>query len=224
MTRNDSAFKYAATQAVGCCGDSHWRGRFCPYHQGVEDGYDAAIESVLKSTAADVASRRRLEPPTITDDDWTPPTEATPGDTTPTPDNTSNPTITAITVGAQVVYSVHDEPDYERTYDEDEQITIRKGDLRAVLDVATMSMDFGSGFLDNEQVEALRKLAAIIGLDPIIATPFNFVCQYRNRHTWKFYPKGYDNNYHKQDTWFCDVCHHYTYEDPLSAEQPPLLV
>src|SRR4051812_40075222 len=82
-------------------------------------------------------------------------------------------------------YTVTSESDYERTYDEDEVIQIRKGDVRAVLDVATMSMDFRSGFLDNEQVEALRKAATILGIDPIVVTPSNFVCQYTGQHVWQ---------------------------------------
>lgn len=81
-------------------------------------------------------------------------------------------------------YTVTDEPDYARTYDEDTDVTIRRGDLRALLDVATGSMDFGSGFLDNEQVEALRKVASVLGVDPIIVTPSNFVCQYGGKHQW----------------------------------------
>lgn len=82
-------------------------------------------------------------------------------------------------------YTVENEPDYARTYDEDEPVTIRRGDLRALLDVATGSMDFGSGFLDNEQVEALRKVASVLGVDPIIVTPSNFVCQYGGEHQWR---------------------------------------
>ena len=26
----------------GCCANDSWRGRFCEYHQGLADGYDAA--------------------------------------------------------------------------------------------------------------------------------------------------------------------------------------
>lgn len=71
-------------------------------------------------------------------------------------------------------FSVHDQPDFARVYDEDDDVTVRRGDLRAILDVATQSMDFGSGFLDNEQVEVLRGIAVLLGLDPVVATPFNF--------------------------------------------------
>jgi hypothetical protein len=108
-------------------------------------------------------------------------------------------------------FSVHDQEDFERTYDEDETVAVRKGDLRAVLDVATMSMDFGSGFLDNEQVEALRKLASIIGLDPIVATPSNFVCQYRGEHQWQWHPGG---GLAGRSHWYCSLCRHTDMERP----------
>jgi hypothetical protein len=29
-----------------CCGNAEWRGHFCQYHQGFEDGYDAALLAV----------------------------------------------------------------------------------------------------------------------------------------------------------------------------------
>lgn len=83
-------------------------------------------------------------------------------------------------------YTVRDEDGFVPTYDEDETVTIRKGDLRAVLDVATGSMDFGSGFLDNEQTEALRKAASILGIDPLVVTPAAFACQYGAPHDWQW--------------------------------------
>jgi hypothetical protein len=47
-------------------------------------------------------------------------------------------------------YSVHNEPDFARVYDDDEQVLVRRGDLQALLNLATGSMDFGSGFWDHE--------------------------------------------------------------------------
>lgn len=84
-----------------------------------------------------------------------------------------------------LTYSVYEEEDFERVYDEDDELTVRKGDLRALLDVATSSMDFGSGFLDNEQVEVLRKIAEVLDVDPTIVTPHNFVCVYNGKHSWQ---------------------------------------
>ena len=111
-------------------------------------------------------------------------------------------------------FSVHDQDDFARTYDEDEKVSVRKGDLRAVLDVATMSMDFGSGFLDNEQVESLRKLADIIGIDPLLATPSNFVCQYRGEHQWRWNPNA---TFGGRPHWYCSLCRHFDMERPPPA-------
>lgn len=75
-------------------------------------------------------------------------------------------------------YSVHSEPDFAPTYEDEGEVTIRKADLRALLDVATGSQDYGSGFLDNEQVETLRRVAPLLGIEPNTVTPRNFVCRY----------------------------------------------
>lgn len=75
-------------------------------------------------------------------------------------------------------FSVHGQPDFAPVYDEDDLVTIRRGDLRALLDLATGSLDFGSGFWDNEQTEAARKCAVVCGLDPIKVTPRNFLTTY----------------------------------------------
>ena len=116
-----------------------------------------------------------------------------------------------------MTFSVHDQEGFERVYDEDEEVSIRKGDLRAVLDVATMSMDFASGFLDNEQVEALRKIAEIIGINPLVATPSNFVCQYSTGHQWQQQP-GNTKYARGPDYWMCITCRHMSLTDPTWAE------
>jgi hypothetical protein len=53
---------------------------------------------------------------------------------------------------------------------------------RIVFDAAVHSMDFGSGFLDDEEVAALRRAAVILGADPDSATPDKFICKYRGHH------------------------------------------
>lgn len=55
---------------------------------------------------------------------------------------------------------------------------------QTVFDIAVNSLDFGSGFLDTEGVEALRAYAEIIGVDPRVATPENFICTYYPPHEW----------------------------------------
>lgn len=52
-------------------------------------------------------------------------------------------------------------------------LTIRTPDLQAIFDICIYSMDFGSGFLDGEDVPALRRIAEALGVDPMQATPDN---------------------------------------------------
>lgn len=68
---------------------------------------------------------------------------------------------------------------------EDEQITLPKPLLQAVFDIAIGSMDFGSGFLDDEEQEHLRALAVALGVDPMVATQRNYLCKYRGSHEWR---------------------------------------
>jgi hypothetical protein len=65
-----------------------------------------------------------------------------------------------------------------------ETVTIDKVLLQAVFDVAVGSMDFGSGFLCDEDVEHLRAAAVVLGVDPLVGTPTNFVCKYTGEHKW----------------------------------------
>jgi hemin uptake protein HemP len=60
----------------------------------------------------------------------------------------------------------------------DQQITISLETAQRVFDALVSSMDFGSGFLDSDDVKALRALAVAIGVDPNTATPSEFVSQY----------------------------------------------
>ena len=55
---------------------------------------------------------------------------------------------------------------------------------QVVFDVAVGSLDFGSGFLDNDEITALRAFAEAIGVDPAKATPSNFVCVFDPPHQW----------------------------------------
>ena len=50
--------------------------------------------------------------------------------------------------------------------------------LRVVFDVAVRSDDP----IDDAEVAALREVAVILGLDPAVATPAEFTCQYRGHH------------------------------------------
>jgi hypothetical protein len=58
---------------------------------------------------------------------------------------------------------------------------------RVVFDTAVHSMDFGSGFLDDAEVEALRAAARLLGVDPWLSTPERFRCKYRGHHAAEVY-------------------------------------
>lgn len=42
----DLAYEAAKQSAIrmDCCANDAWRGHFCSYHQGVEDGYDLRLQ------------------------------------------------------------------------------------------------------------------------------------------------------------------------------------
>lgn len=52
-------------------------------------------------------------------------------------------------------------------------------DIIKLLDIVSCSMDFGSGFLDNEEVAVIRRIAADHGLDPEDFTPSNMTHHYK---------------------------------------------
>lgn len=55
-----------------------------------------------------------------------------------------------------------------------ETIAVPKALLQMVFDTAVGSMDFGSGFLGDDEVYALRDVAVLLGVDPMDATPSNY--------------------------------------------------
>lgn len=56
--------------------------------------------------------------------------------------------------------------------------TIPTEHLRAVFDIAVHSLDFGSGFLDTDEVNHLRAVAESLGVDPLEGTPREFKSTY----------------------------------------------
>lgn len=59
-----------------------------------------------------------------------------------------------------------------------DEIKLPREAAQCVFDALCNSMDFGSGFLDTEDVDALRTLAEAIGVDPAVGTPDSFKSQY----------------------------------------------
>jgi hypothetical protein len=56
--------------------------------------------------------------------------------------------------------------------------------IRHLLDLATESLDYGSGFMDNDDVETLRAAAVRVGVDPWTVTPDNHKPNYCPGHDW----------------------------------------
>lgn len=68
---------------------------------------------------------------------------------------------------------------------------IETEDLKALFDLAVSSMDFGSGFLDSDEVSMLRRVAVTIGVDPWVATPHLFRSQFPHPYEEKEWYVGY---------------------------------
>lgn len=67
-------------------------------------------------------------------------------------------------------------------------ITLPLDEARKVFDTAVGSMNFASGFLDNDEVDALRAFAVRLGLDPMDATPHVFSHSYPHPFVAGYYP------------------------------------
>lgn len=58
-------------------------------------------------------------------------------------------------------------------------VVIAEEDLKTIFDLAVNSLDFGSGFWDQPEVDVARRLAEILGLDPFgVATPREMKANY----------------------------------------------
>lgn len=68
-----------------------------------------------------------------------------------------------------------------------ETIAVPKALLQILFDTATGSMDFGSGFLGDDEVTALRQTADLLGVDPMLGTPE----EYRKRIEHDYAGTGY---------------------------------
>lgn len=64
--------------------------------------------------------------------------------------------------------------------------------VRHLFDLVVGSMDFGSGFLDDEDIDLLRTIAVRLGVDPDTATPRDWKHKYP--HAYQA-PAGADGYY-----------------------------
>lgn len=75
----------------------------------------------------------------------------------------------------------HDPLDGCETWLSADETVVKTEHLQILFDALVQSMDFGSGFLDTEEVEALRAIAEDLGVDPMVATPSAFKAQYARK-------------------------------------------
>jgi hypothetical protein len=92
--------------------------------------------------------------------------------------------------------------------------------IRHLLDLATESLDYGSGFMDNDDVETLRAAAVRVGVDPWTVTPDNHKPNYCPGHEWSEWQEA---GFSYFITWSkeyrrCAVCEKTEYSKP---EPPP---
>lgn len=78
-----------------------------------------------------------------------------------------------------------------------EQTLVPTEVLRALFDCAVGSMNFASGFWDNEETAAARAVAVLLGVDPWAATP---------REHGVNYPHPFDTYYPGADWADCRRC------------------
>lgn len=57
-------------------------------------------------------------------------------------------------------------------------VTMRRDHAQIIFDALVGSLNFGSGFLCDDDVEALRALAVLIGVNPAEGTPSEYQSQY----------------------------------------------
>lgn len=81
-----------------------------------------------------------------------------------------------------------------------EKIEVSKLALQHVFDNLVHSMDFGSGFLDSEDVDALREVAKTLGVNPMDATPKEFASSYPHPY------EQYAGKDWRGVTWSHDYC------------------
>lgn len=91
-----------------------------------------------------------------------------------------------------------------------DQVQIDREVLQKTFDTAVNSMDFGSGFLDDDEVAALRAVAVVLGVDPLVATPMGFKCKYGQPHAFSAWHRPYADLRGREKLWtrYCTDCKH----------------
>jgi len=57
-------------------------------------------------------------------------------------------------------------------------VNLKREHVQRLFDICVNSMDFGSGFLESDDIEVLRAVAVSLGVDALVATPSEFKRNY----------------------------------------------
>lgn len=97
-------------------------------------------------------------------------------------------------------------------------VTLERWMIQAAFDLVVNSMDFGSGFLSEEDVIAMRALAVAIGVDPTLATPGSEHAEYGD--PCELFPIDVGSQRHPEGTMVCRLCSK-TYPPTPPSPPPP---
>lgn len=84
--------------------------------------------------------------------------------------------------------------------DETGMILMARGNVQEMFDIIVGSLDFGSGFLYEDQIQMLRAVAEQLGVNPMVATPSNYSKSYPHAFEAKVIPGG------GEVTTWCKYC------------------
>lgn len=79
---------------------------------------------------------------------------------------------------------------------DEEMVQVPKALIQVLFDLTTNTMDFGSGFYDDEEQEAMVFLANLLGIDPLLAIQKSHKCMWRAKFL------GSDQPVHCLTDWY----------------------
>ena len=74
---------------------------------------------------------------------------------------------------------------------DNEEVTVKKESLQILFDVAVNSLDFGSGFWEQDDIDAARYIAEKLDICPMLATPGNMRNKYPDCEGTKSWKENY---------------------------------
>lgn len=113
--------------------------------------------------------------------------------------------------------------------DDEELMPLKRGTIKTMFDIICCSLDWGSGFLDTDEVNMLRDVAVLLDVDPMEATPPSMCKSFQHDHKPKIHQPlggGFTDEDKREDRerWNrlyagkCDWCNKLAGEPPHPPE------